>query len=46
MTATPILFCEVVEEVWSIAVYNLTDKVITFSLKGNLFSINGDVLNS
>ena len=46
MTAAPILFCEVVEEVWSTTVYNLTDKVITFSLKGNLYSINYDVLNS
>ena len=46
MTTAPILFCEVIEEVWSTAVYNLTDKVITFNLKGNLYSINGDVLNS
>ena len=46
MTATPILFCEVVEEVWSTAVYNSTNKVITFNLKGNLYSINGDVLNA
>ena len=46
MIAAPILFCEVVEEVWSTAMYNLTDKIITFSLKGNLYSINGDVLSS
>ena len=46
MTATPILFCEVVEEVWSTAVYNASDKVITFNLKGNSYSINGDVLNA
>ena len=42
----PILFCEVVEEVWSTAVYNATNKVITFNLKGNSYSINGDVLNT
>ena len=46
MTVALILFCKVVEEVWSTAMYNLTDKVITFSLKGNLYSINGDILNS
>ena len=44
--ATPIMFCEVVEEVWSTAVYNASDKVITFNLKGNSYSINGDVLNA
>ena len=46
MTATPILFCDVVEEVWSTTVYNSTDKVISFNMKGSLYSINGDVLNS
>ena len=46
MTATPILFCEVVEEVWNTAIYNASDKVITFNLKGNSYSINGDVLNA
>ena len=45
MTAALILFCEVIEEVWSTTVYNLTDKVISFNLKVNLYSINGDVLN-
>ena len=37
---------KVVEEVWSTAVYNSTDKVITFNLKGSLYSINEDVLNA
>ena len=46
ITATPILFCEVMEEVWSTAVYNASNKVITFNLKGNSYSINGDVLNA
>ena len=46
ITATPILLCEVVEEVWNTAVYNASDKVITFNLKGNSYSINGDVLNA
>ena len=46
MTAALILFCEVIEEVWSTDVYNLTDKVISFNLKGNLYYINGDVLNT
>ena len=46
ITEAPILFCEVVEEVWSTAVYNSTDKVISFNLKGSLYSINGDILNT
>ena len=46
MTATPILFCGVIEEVWTTVVYNTKDKVTTFNLKGNLYPINGDVLNS
>ena len=45
MTEAPILLYEVVEEVWSTADYNSTDKVISFNLKGSLYSINGDVLN-
>ena len=46
LTEAPILFSEVIEEVWTTAVYNITYKVITFNLKGNLYSINGDVLNT
>ena len=46
MTESQILLCEVIEEVWTTAAYNIKDKVITFNLKGNLYSINGDVLNS
>ena len=46
MTEAPILLCEVIEEVWTTTAYNITYKVITFNLKGNLYSINGDVLNS
>ena len=46
MTVTHILYCEVVEEVWGTAVYNSTNKVISFNLKGSLYSSNGDVLNS
>ena len=46
MIEAHILFCEVVEEVWRIVVYNSTYKVISFNLKGNLYSINGDVLNT
>ena len=46
MTATPILFCEVVEKVWNTAVCNTSDKVITFNLKGNSYSIYGDVPNA
>ena len=46
MTEAPILFCEVIEEVCTTAVYNAKDKIIIFNLKGNLYSIKGDVLNS
>ena len=46
MTEAPILLCEVIEEVWTTAVYNSTDKVIIFNLKGNHYSTNDDVLSS
>ena len=40
MTEAPILLCEAIKEVWTTIVYNAEDKVITFNLKGNLYSIN------
>ena len=46
MTEAPVLLCEVIEEVWTTAIYNSTDKVLTFNLKGNYYSINGDVLST
>ena len=46
MTEAHVLLCEVIEEVWTTAVYNSTDKVLTFNLKGNSYSIKGDVLRT
>ena len=34
MLESPTIYCEVVEEIWTTAVYNSTDKTITFTLKG------------
>ena len=46
MTEAPVLICEVVEEVWTTAIFNSIDKVLTLNLKGNFYSINGDVLST
>ena len=46
MTEAPVLLCKVIEEVWTTTVYSLTDKVLTFNLKGNSYSVNGDVLST
>ena len=46
VTEALILLCEVIEEVWTNVVYKSKDKAITFNLKGNQYSINGDVLRS
>ena len=46
MIEAPVLHREVVEEIWITVVYNSTDKVNTFSLKGSSYSINSDVLSS
>ena len=46
MTEAHVLLCEVTKEVWTSNVYNSTDMVLTFNLKGNSYSINGDVLST
>ena len=42
MLEAPTLYCEVVEEFWTTAVFNSTDETITFNLKGNTYCINAD----
>ena len=42
MLEAPTIFCEVVEEVWTTAVYNPNDVTITFNLKGNSYCLNAD----
>ena len=34
MLETPIIYCEVVEEIWTSAEFNSTDLTLLFSLKG------------
>ena len=46
MNEAIVLICEVIEKVWTTAAYNSTDRVLTFNLKGNSYSINGDILSS
>ena len=38
MLESPTIFCEVVEEIWTTAVYNSIDKTITFTLKVSNFA--------
>ena len=42
MLEAPIIYCEVVEEIWTTAVFNQTDLTITFDLKGKSYCINSD----
>ena len=46
MTEALVLLCEVIEEIWTTSVYNSIDKVLTFDLKGNSYSINADILST
>ena len=43
---SPVIYCEVVEEIWTTAVYNSKDKTIAFSLKGNDHCINCDEIQT
>ena len=46
MTEAHVLLCEVIEEVWTTTIYNSTNKVLNFDLKGNSYSINADILST
>ena len=46
MLEAPTIYSEVVEEVWTTAVFNTTDLTLTFSLKGNTYCINADIVRS
>ena len=46
MLESPTIYCKVVEEIWTTAVYNSTDKTITFTLKGKQLCINSDVIKA
>ncbi|KAL8114648.1 hypothetical protein AgCh_021492 [Apium graveolens] len=46
MLESPTIFCEVVEEMWTTAIYNSTDKTITLTIKGNELCINSDVIKA
>ena len=46
MLESPTIYCGVVEEIWTTAVYNSTGKTITFTLKGKQFCINSDIVKA
>ena len=46
MLATPTIYHEVVEEIWTTVVFNSEDETISFSLKNNDYTINCDVMNA
>ncbi|KAL8157051.1 hypothetical protein AgCh_001954 [Apium graveolens] len=46
MLESPVIYCEMVEEVWTTIVYNSKDKTITFTLKGNNYCINSDIIRA
>ncbi|KAL8093469.1 hypothetical protein AgCh_035374 [Apium graveolens] len=46
MLESTTIYCEVVEEIWTTAVYQSFDKTITFTLKGKQFYINSDIIKA
>ena len=46
MLSTPIIYHEMVEEIWTTAEFNSEDDTISFTLKNNVHSINCDVMNA
>ena len=46
MLEAPMIYCEVVEEIWTTAEFNPTDMTISFSLKGKDYCINSDDIQS
>ena len=46
MLEAPIIYCEVVEEIWTCAEFNNTDMTLSFTLKGKEYCINCDDVQS
>lgn len=46
MLEAPTIFCEVVKEMRTSTEFDSGNKVLSFSLKGNDYSINADVMNA
>ncbi|KAL8099609.1 hypothetical protein AgCh_032029 [Apium graveolens] len=44
MLESPTIYCEVIKEIWTTAVFNSKDKTITFTLRGNEQCINCDTI--
>lgn len=40
------IYCEVVEETWTSAIYDSGNKVLTFTLKGEVYCVKNDVMNA
>ena len=46
MLATPTIYHEVVEEMWTSAEFNSEDETLTFSIKNKIHSVNSDVMKA
>ena len=46
MTATPVIYEEVVEQMWSTADFNSIDETISFTIKNNTYVVNADLVKS
>ena len=46
LTASPIIYCEITEEMWTSAQLNEEEKVLTLSLKGNQYTVNGEPIRN
>ncbi|XP_074327700.1 uncharacterized protein LOC141665611 [Apium graveolens] len=46
MLKAPVIYCEVVEEIWNTAIFDSKDMTLTFTLQINNYFINSDVVQS
>ena len=46
MTAAPTIYCEIVDEMWTTAVYNEGSKTITLKIKNNEYVINSETVRN
>lgn len=46
MLESPILYCEIVEEVWTTTIFDAGNKVLNFNVNGKDFSVNNDMITA
>ena len=46
MLESPTIFCEVVEEIWTTAIFDSKDETISFYVKGNEYVVNCDIMTA